>query len=350
MKTRFLVVLATLTSLLISGPVLAQVRFTQPNWDRGMAFEVIENADPQGLLARLFRLAREGDSAALIDALSGIVEDRDLPDPVTDYVLFTFTVGLDDLEAGVVSPEVLRYLSAYWPRTLVPHEESADVGVPLFNVRAAVAGLRNAWERQRAGDEAVSLDGASPETWIDRFLAASPIGRRGFLDAMADVSPRRLHALGEAAAARLPDHPELTLPVALAGAWSDDLDLVWRAIREGSVDDLPAVFRTIAEELDVLDCVKLLLRSLGLDSNARKALAIALLGPLSLDQEKAQDALFGTLASPELGAGAALVLSASSNPRVQERLNDLARTQDSLAGQRARLAVNLRQDEAEAVQ
>jgi hypothetical protein len=69
-----------------------------------------------------------------------------------------------------------------------------------------------------------------------------------------------------------------------------------------------------------------------------------------MNEAKSQDALFNALENRELGAGAALVLSASSDPQVQLRLDDIARKQEGLAGQRASLAINLRKAETGAVQ
>jgi len=350
MKTRILSTLATMTWLLIGGPVFAQDSFRQPTWDRAMATEVIKNADTQTALHRLFRLARDGDNRSLQEALSAIVEDKSLPAPVADYLLFSFAIGLSDLDADSVSPEILRFLNSYQPRTLVPHDENAAAGAPLFNVQAAAAGIQNAWERQRAGNQALLLNNETPETWIRRYLAATPAGRRGFLDALADISPEQLEALGRAGAVRLQERPELTLLVAMTGVRSEDLYLVWQSIEYGQASDLPAVLRAVTGQLDSTECAELLHRSLGLDSTTAKALAIAQLGPASLNETRSQDALFNTLGSRELGAGAALVLSASSDPQVQHRLNEIAHKQDGLAGQRASLAINLRQVDEGAVQ
>jgi hypothetical protein len=315
-----------------------------------MAIEVANDTDTQATLASLFGLARESDEASLLEALAAIRDDQSLPDPAADYLLFSFAIGLSDLDAGAVGPEILRFLDSYQVRTRVPHDENPDAGVPLFNVRAATSGVQSAWERQQAASQAVGLDDNRPETWIDRYLAASPAGRRGFLDALADLTPEQLRALGGAAARRLEQNPELTLLVALAGTGSADPDLVWQSIERGHAGDLPAVLRAAASQFDARECAALLIRILGLDSTTTKALAIALLGPASMNEAKSQDALFNALESRELGAGAALVLSTSSDSQVQQRLNDIAQQQEGLAGQRANLAINLRKAEAGAVQ
>jgi len=345
MKTRLL-----LACLLIPWPVFAQVAFQQPNWDRAMAVEVVKAAETQTTLARLFQLAREDNDNALLEALSAIGGDTSLPDPAADYLLFSFAVGLSDLDAGSVSPTVLQFLGAYQPRTQVPLEDHRGVGVPLFNVRAAAAGARSAWERQQAGSDALRLSNGRPETWIKRYLAASPAGRRGFLEALAELSPGRLQALGQAAATQLLQSPELAPLVASAGIRSSDPELVWQSIEHGNSTDLPLILREAAGQFDATACAELLNRSLRLDSTTRKALAIAELGPVSMDDVQSQDALFESLESRELGAGAALVLSASADPQVQQRLTDLARKKDGLAGQRAALAISLRKEAAGALQ
>jgi hypothetical protein len=350
MKIRFFPALATLTCLLVPWPIFAQVTFQPPNWDRSMAIEVVSDTDTRATLAPLFRLAREHDDASLLEALSAIRADQSLPDPAADYLLFSFAIGLSDLDAGTVGPEILRFLDSYQVRTRVPHDENPDAGVPLFNVRAATSGVQTAWERQQAASQALGLDDDRPETWIDRYLAASPAGRRGFLEALADLTPEQLQVVGDTAAGRLEQNPELTLVVALAGAGAADSDLIWRSIEQGQPGDLPAVLRAAASQLDTMECAALLIRILGLDSTTAKALGIALLGPASISEAKSQDALFSALESRELGAGAALVLSASSDSQVQQRLNDIAQQQEGLAGQRANLAINLRKAEAGAVQ
>lgn len=138
--------------------------------------------------------------------------------------------------------------------------------------------------------------------------------------------------------------------VATAGSRTGDPELLWQAISVGAVGDLPAVLRLTSEQFDASECAGLLKRSLELESNTRKALTIAQLGPVTINEPDSQDVLFDTLNSPELGAGAALVLSKSPDPQVIERLRRVAEKQDGLARQRASLAIHLRAREAGSLQ
>ncbi len=113
-------------------------------------------------------------------------------------------------------------MSTYEARTLVAHEEYPDVAVPLFNIPAAAAGVRNLWEREQAARQAQELSEGPADSWVNAYLAANRTGRRGFLDALELASDAELRELGRAALARLDEQPELTLMVARAGLNSGD--------------------------------------------------------------------------------------------------------------------------------
>ena len=341
MKNRLCITAFLLLMLVMSGPIFGQVAFQSPNWDRGMAINTVQSSDSQAFLSPLFQHARNGDADSVIAALDAIRQNPTLPAPVADYIVFTFTIGLSDLDAGSLSPEVLAALSAYQPATLVAHDDNSSVGVPLFNIQAAAAGAVVAWDRQTGSLNGGRLDSSQPDIWIESYLTANAATRRGFIDALKHLSPDQLMILGQAAAARLHDHPDLAMVTATAGLHSDDRELVWLSIETGDPAQVPAVLRAAASQLDAADAGILLKRSMQLDSVTRRSLAIAELGPMSLNEPVASEALFESLQSRELGAGAALVLSGSSDPQVIARLNRIATTHEGLAQQRATLAIRL---------
>ena len=268
--------------------------------------------------------------------------------PARDYVIFNFAVGLSDLQAKAVSQQVLEFLESYQVKTLVNHHDHPHMAVPLFNVRAAVAGLRNNWERQQALVRSDHLLQTNLDQWISSYLSASAGERRGFLDALELASPGQLRKLGLSSLAQLDDFPELTLITASAALHSGDIELLENSISAGSGPGISEVLARSSRQLSIDQSIRLLEHCLGLDSDAKAALAMAHLAPPYLDQPEVQQMLFGTLSDRNRGAGAALVLGQSDIPEIQYKLQDIALKDKGLAGQRAELAVESRRANKEA--
>jgi hypothetical protein len=312
----------------------------EPNWDRSTALQTISRTETKAALKPLYQLARSGNNEELLGKLTAIGQDSGMPVPAREFLLFRFTLGLSDLDVNAVSPEVLDFLSAYEVRTLVAHDDHPGMAVPLFNVPAAAAGVRNRWNRQLAAARAEELFGKSSDQWISSYLAAGPAERRGFVDALDFATDEQLRRLGWASLPRLEKRPELTLVTARAGMDSGDLELLRQSISRGDGPDLPRILEAASRKLSAKEGRELLDHSLRLGSDTKAALAIAQLAPARLADSAVREMLFSTLEDRDLGAAAALVLGASADPEIQARLNEIASKKDGLASQRAALAVS----------
>ena len=326
----------------------AQFLMPEPNWDRSLALHAAHLIESDATIKPLFRMARSGNNEELLDSLRVIEQDPDISSPARDYLLFSFTLGLGDLEANAVSPEVLDFLSTYEVRTLVAHDEHPHIGVPLFNIRGAALGVRNAWDRQQAASRALNLMPASADLWILSYLSASRVERRGFVDALHMASAEQLQRLGHSALARLDERPELTVVAARAGLESGDFEMLRQSITRGSGPGLPGILKAASDQLSTEENIRLLDQVLQLGSDTSAALAIAQLAPAQLDEPAVREMLFNTLANRNLGAVAALVLAASADPEIQDLLNKIASQKDGLARQRASLAIRTRQTDKDA--
>jgi len=333
-------ILVLLICLLSCLTAQAQLRMSEPNWDRSQALQAARKVNTQATLKPLFQLARSGNNSVLLDSLHALQSNAELSAPVRDYLLFSFTLGLGDLEAGSVSPDVLDFLSQYRPGTLVPHEEYPSMGVTLFNTRAAAAGVRNSWDRQFAAHRARNLLPGLADRWLSSYLEASQWERRGFLDALDSASPDQLRVLGRSALAQLDGHPELTVIAANAGLQIEDFDLLYQSVMRGGGADLPGILKTASIELSPEQNVFLLDQTLREGSDTAAALAIAQLAPAHLERPEIREMLFRSLARRNLGAAAALVLGASSDPEIQQRLIKIAEQKTGLEQQRAMLAIS----------
>jgi hypothetical protein len=343
MKAVFIRPIALLISLLSWLPLQAQSTMPKPNWDRALALQSAHMADTQAVLKSLYQLARAGENQDLLDSLSAIELSPDMPNPARDYLVFSFTIGLGDIDTNAVNQDVLDFLSTYNVRTLVPHDEHPGMGVPLFNIRAAAAGVRNNWDRQQASARAEGLLQEPAELWISSYLAANLAGRRGFVDALDFASVEQLLELGWLALAQLETRPALTTISARAGLGSGDYELLRESIARGSGPDLPGILEIASQRLSAEENISLLDQSLQSGSDTKAALAIAQLAPVHLDEPEVQEMLFSTLANRNLGAAAALVLGTSTDPEIQARLAAMASKDEGLARQRAALGIKTRQ-------
>jgi hypothetical protein len=341
MKSAFIRLMATLICLAPCLPLQGQTSAPEPNWDRAAAFQVIRETDTQHILKSLYQLTRSGSEQQLLNSLSTIDQDPGIPGPAKDYLMYKFALGLSDLDAGSVDHQVLDFLSRFEAHTFVPHDEHPAMAIPLFNIRAAASGARNRWSRQKASLLAENLLQESPERWLMSYLAASAVERRGFADALKFASAGQLITLGWTALESLQEKPELTLIAARAGMDSGDLELLQQSILQGGGPDLPGMLKAASSKLSSVESIDLLRHSMQFGSESKAALAIAQLAPGQLDEPAVRDMLFDLLADRELGASAALVLSASLEPEIQDRLRQIATEKDGLAAHRARAALTV---------
>jgi len=321
----------------------AQHEMPEPNWDRGLALKIVQQTETKTTLKPLFHKARNGENKELLAALSALQQDPVFLAPATDYLLFRFTLGLGDLDPDSVNMEILGFLSSYEAGALVAHDEHPRMGVPLFNIQAAAAGVRHGWDRQIARQDALNLMQGPADQWLSSYLSAGPAARRGFADALGFASAEQLRVLGNVALTRLDSSPELTVIAARAGLESGDFELLRQSILRGSSDQLPGILNAASRQLSTEQNIRLLEHALQQGSDTTAALAIAQLAPLHLDEPEVREMLFGTLANRNLGAAAALTLGASADPEIHDRLKSIASNQKGLAQQRASLAISTRQ-------
>lgn len=332
--------LMCLLMLSASLPGWAQSALRGPNWTEREALRAAAEVDLLTELKPLFGRARAGEDRALRRQLEDIAANEEWPLPARERLLHAFALGIGELPAGSVGPEVLSYLRQYRPGTLVPHDDTDLAGVPLFDVPAAAAGSLNQWQRQigyQSSGEVLARGGAA---WIAAWLEAGPARRRGLADALDLASGGQLKELAVLALHDLPAQPELTLVAARAAALLPDPDLLGDALVAGGGPELAAALRSAGTSLDEAERADLLRRLVAEAPAATGSLAIAALTPGLLHDPAVAGLLFDLLSHPALGAAAALSLARSRQPAVREQLATLAARDDDTPARRAANAIS----------
>ena len=347
MKTTLKLFIFLLLCLLSWQSAHAQSAMQKPNWDRALAVASARSVNPGPVLKNLYQMARTGNNRKLLDSLSALGQNRNWSVPAREYVLWTFTIGLSDMEASTVNREVLEYLSMYESRTLVPHDDLEGVGVALFNIRAAAAGVQNSWRRQLAANRAEFLLQSDSRRWIEAYLNADKVERRGFADALDFASDVQLSALGQSALERLPSDPALTVIAGKSALILADPELLQKTVVRGQGPDLHHILKAASLNLDAEDSRELLYNVIRSGPEKNAGLAIAQLAPGLLDVPDVREKMFKLLDNLELGTSAALVLGSSSNPEVRSRLENVAGGKDGRASHRASIAISSSYQQAE---
>ena len=270
-------------SVLFAANAAAEGRdaLPRPNWHRAAAAEAVDMNAARQSLASLYRLAREGRDAELLEAVKAIAIGQARPDPERDFILFTLARSLGDLGPAYVGPETLEWLSTTRSRTRVPHEESANAGVPMYNIRAAAHGALADWNRFE--NEGPS-EGRELVLNVDTFT-------RALLRGGGNVT---LSHIRQARMALTPEEIEVVLM---------------------AVPSMP--------------------------DSSTASLVVAELADGGMGITAVRDFLFELLEHPELGATAALALSRSNEAAVLERLAVAAEGNERTA-RRAALAIETR--------
>lgn len=312
------------------------------SWSRASAARALSGVPIDPVVEQLGQLTLAGAESDLIESLEATRLRPDWPEPARDLAILHYTRKLAALPADSVPPTVLEYLGAYPSMTLVPHEDHPQGLVPLFNVRAAAAGLQHQWLREEALLEGLALLRSNPRGLADAFaIEVSPAVHAGYLQALEQATPAQLLALSTDTRTRVRATPALTPLAGRAALLAQDLPTLEIAIAHGESEAVHRLLREAAITLSRGDRLQLLENTLGSGQRDHGSLAIATLYSALAGQDAADEALMARLGDPVMGAGAALALAQSPSLTTRQALEALALTTDRPASRRARLALQL---------
>lgn len=311
-------------------------------WDRASAARALAGVETDPVVHQLHQLTVTGAESPLLETLEATRLRPDWPEPARDLAILRYTRNLAALPADSVPPAVMEYLAAYPAMTQVPHEDHAQGRVPLFNVRAAAAGLQHQWLREEALLEGLALLRSNPRALSDAFaIEAAPAVHAGYLQALEQATPKQLALLSTDARARIETTPALTPLAGRAAILARDLPTLEATVLHGDGDALHRLLQEASAELPREDRLDLLEATLGSGHRDTASLAIATLYPSLAGQYAADEALLVRLGDPDLGAGVALALARSPALATRQALEALAVTTDRPASRRARLALRI---------
>ena len=329
--------------ILIVGVPLPDVRAAAATLSRAQALEAASEVNLTAALAPLYALAREGNERELLRQLQAVESNPDWSRPARERVLHAFALGLSDLDAGAIGPEVFEFLQSVEMRTHIPHDDFPLSGIPMFNIRAAAVGSRASWKRDEGWQRSMDARERDGHYWIQAYLEEDAMGRQGFLESMPALPARLLRETGDRALREMVNHESLTAVATRSAVLLDDAAMLTLALSQGSGPALTMAIRDAARTFDPVQGSFLLETAVALARPQTASLVLAQFGPDLLDHASSFELIFSLLSDPELGASAALVLAGSDRPDIREQLRMLAASDDPLASGRARLALDTAQ-------
>ncbi|KAA9131292.1 hypothetical protein F3N42_08160 [Marinihelvus fidelis] len=303
------------------GPVEAA---DTPTWDRQSARQAAQSVDIDSGLRSLSELSPVDDVAETLNALGALSQRADWPGPARDYALWRYANSLRMNAMGTPDARVLDWLAAFEPQTWVGHQDHPRTNVPLFNIRAVVAGIRHEQRRlQAAADAGEWLANNAPGELITAWLdQGDPAARRGYIDALPLANPPTVSVLAKSLAREMDRQPALAELAGYVALQRGDAHGLARALRALDGPATSQLLYTAAQRWPAAQQAALLLDVLDGpegqegpdrpdDDHARlAALSIAQLGPGARSSAKAVTRLESLLDDPLLGATAKLALAA----------------------------------------
>jgi hypothetical protein len=327
---------------LLSAPAQAYEPRAPEVWERDAAWRASLNSETEAQRAELRQLLRAGDSEASLALLRALDRNREVPAPARERLLLDYVNGLRQEPPRAVSDAVIEFLATYPSTVLVAQIDHPRSTGPLFNIRAATAGLRSGWTRQEAAFEGAALLSGEAGRLIDAFLASDSVPRqRGLIDALATATPAKRDTVAEAALSLIDQQPELVELAGHAALLNQNADMLERLVARAQGHGLHNLLRRSSEAFDIGRNAALLEAALDSGSAQTAALAMAQLGPVLAGHAASVDRLFQYLDDPATGAAAALALAGNPNPGVRQRLEAAATDANALLAARASLALQL---------
>lgn len=339
MANRISLVLILLAILFCTTAVAETPPQNTPNWNELEALAAIGSVDTKTETAKLRQLARNGDSAALLEGAIAVHENNDWPAPARAFVLFDLARSLGDLPAGRIDKEVTSYLAALPADVRIAHPDHPGASIPMFNIAAAASGAKVEWERQAAALEANDMIRSGPQAWLESYVQATPDQRDGYRRSAAHFAEPELTGLAEAALDQAETYPELAVLATMAGLRLGDTGLFYSSLIWNDHHGLAEMIRLSREVFPRGNLQKILLNTVRQAPVSTASIVIAELAPALLDQPPVEDLMIELLGDAQLGSSAALVLSNADSPSIHARLTAISHDDPMLAAKRAGLAL-----------
>jgi len=323
----------------LTAPVYSQTQVT--HWDRSSAMATVRVVDIDAAVYEIGDVSSLADAASTLGKLKNIETRGDWPLPAREAVIYQFTQSLAELPRAAVAAEVIQHLRGFPAQTLVPHEDHGGVFVPLFNIRAAAAGVENGWQRTESGLEATVLLGTNPAALVSAYITSTNSNQRaGYLDALRDAGLADVVAVQNAALEQLGEAPGLTPMVAATAVITYDSFAVEQLLLNGQGAGLSSALIKIDQQLPLADIANLLVFAIQQAPASNATLAMAAWWPRLRHDAATRELMVDLLDDPELGASAALALAKNPDIQTIKILQDTSEG-DSSAALRAQMALDL---------
>lgn len=331
--------------LVLCGSAMAADTASATRWDRGHALAAARSVNLESTVLEISNPASLANTHATLEKLQQLETRDDWPLPAREAALFEFTRALAELPRAAVAPGVIEHLQNYESLTLVPDEDHPATLIPLYNIRAAAAGIENGWQRWEFADEAIDLLKTDPATLVSAYLQASSHNQRsGYLDTLRQADTRDVAAVQQAALAIFKHEPELTPVVGLAAVMTADVSAVRQLLNLGGGAGLSAALRQLDQRLQPAEKQALLTFAVDQAPAVNASLTIAAWWPGLRHVAAVRDLMIAKLADPELGSTVALALASEPDVQTIRALQQTAQG-DSLAARRAQMALDINRDQ-----
>jgi hypothetical protein len=228
-------------------------------WDRTNAIAVVQSVKFNAAVLEISDLSSLADGENTVSQLAALANRADWPLPVREAALFQFARSLAELPADAVAHEVIHYLRNYQAKALVPHEEYPQAYIPLFNIRGAISGVTNGWQRQQHARFATILVNTDPEKLVADFAKSSnPNQKAGYLDALRFASMATVISVQDIALEQLEATPGLSPIIALTAVITTDLTAIEQLLLKAQGAGLSAALNELEEQLTPNDTASLL--------------------------------------------------------------------------------------------
>lgn len=228
-------------------------------WDRSSAMAAAKSVNIDIAVYELGNVSSLSDGEATVKRLRQIEARNDWPIPAREAALYEFTRSLHGLPRSAVAIEVMQHLQNYQAQTLVPHEDHGNTLVPLFNIRAAAAGIENGWQRMESATDAAALIKESPDALVSGYIETANHNRRaGYLDMLGQADMADVEVVQNAALEKLDQVPELTAMVGVTVVKTLDTFVIQQLLINGRGAGLSTTLKQLDEQLHSSETAALL--------------------------------------------------------------------------------------------